>query len=64
MTVEQRKLVADLEKRAMEAVEECEKAARQLEMERKAAEVCVCVCLVTCLCSWIELELRIAHMEG
>ena len=39
MTLEQRKHMAELEKRAMEALEECEKASRQLEMERKAVEV-------------------------
>jgi hypothetical protein len=39
LSVEQRKAMAELEKRAMEATEECEKATRQLEMERKAVEV-------------------------
>lgn len=39
LTPEQRKHAAELEKRALEALEECEKATRQLEMERKAVEV-------------------------
>lgn len=39
MTQEQRKHMAELEKRAMEINEDCEKASRQLEMERKALEV-------------------------
>eukprot|EP00983_Pelagomonas_calceolata_P043899 1139077-Pelagomonas_calceolata.AAC.19 len=39
LSTEQRKLMAELEKRAMELMEECEKATRQLEMERKTVEV-------------------------
>jgi len=38
LSTEQRKLMAELEKRAMELMEECEKATRQLEMERKTVE--------------------------
>ncbi|KAF5836201.1 hypothetical protein DUNSADRAFT_6267 [Dunaliella salina] len=38
LSADQRKLMAELEKRAMEVMEECEKATRQLEMERKAVE--------------------------